>query len=69
MSSVRHVHAGCGACSASSSGTTDLLLELFGIAKHHRLDNTLNVLVRPNAQQNALRPTASLRPQIGSAID
>lgn len=46
-----------------------VVLQVLGIAKHDRLDDALNMLIRPDAQQYALRPPAPLWPQIGPAID
>lgn len=46
-----------------------VVLNVLSVAKNHGLDDALDVLIRPNAQEYALRPSSSLGPQIRAAID
>lgn len=46
-----------------------LVLDVLGVAKDHRLDDALNVLVGPDAQKDSLRPATPLGPQIGPAVN
>lgn len=46
-----------------------LILHIFGIAKDYALDYPLDVLVRPDAEQDSLRSATALGSQIGATVD
>lgn len=46
-----------------------VIFDFFGIAKNHTLDHALDVVVRPDAEQDPLGSPPALRSQVGSPVD
>jgi len=46
-----------------------VVLDVLGVAENHRLNDALDVLVGPDAQEDPLRSAAPLGPQVRPAVD